>query len=38
MRVNVTLGLVRARLFPDHGTAFNIAGTAEANSTSLKRH
>ena len=33
--VNVTLGLPFVRTSPDHGTAFDIAGTGVANSTSL---
>lgn len=32
--VNVTLGLPRPRLSPDHGTAFNLAGTGKANPSS----
>lgn len=32
--VNVTLGLPRPRLSPDHGTAFNLAGTGRANPSS----
>ncbi len=33
--VNVTLGLPFVRTSPDHGTAFDIAGTGVANATSL---
>jgi len=33
--VNVTLGLPFIRTSPDHGTAFDIAGTAKANPSSL---
>ncbi len=33
--VNVTLGLPFVRTSPDHGTAFDIAGTGEASETSL---
>jgi 4-hydroxythreonine-4-phosphate dehydrogenase len=33
--VNVTLGLPFVRTSPDHGTAFDIAGTGEANPRSL---
>lgn len=33
--VNVTLGLPFVRTSPDHGTAFDIAGTAKANPASL---
>ena len=33
--VNVTLGLPFVRTSPDHGTAFDIAGTGQANETSL---
>jgi 4-hydroxythreonine-4-phosphate dehydrogenase len=33
--VNVTLGLPIIRTSPDHGTAFDIAGTGRANPTSL---
>jgi len=33
--VNVTLGLPFVRTSPDHGTAFNIAGTGAANEASL---
>ena len=33
--VNVTLGLPFVRTSPDHGTAFDIAGTGSANPTSL---
>ena len=32
--VNVTLGLPRPRLSPDHGTAFNLAGAGKANPSS----
>ena len=33
--VNMTLGLPFIRTSPDHGTAFDIAGTGVANPTSL---
>ncbi len=33
--VNVTLGLPLVRTSPDHGTAFDIAGTGQAEATSL---
>lgn len=33
--VNITLGLPIVRTSPDHGTAFALAGTGEANETSL---
>jgi 4-hydroxythreonine-4-phosphate dehydrogenase len=33
--VNVTLGLPFVRTSPDHGTAFDIAGTGRANPDSL---
>ena len=33
--VNVTLGLPFVRTSPDHGTAFDIAGTGRANASSL---
>jgi 4-hydroxythreonine-4-phosphate dehydrogenase len=33
--VNVTLGLPLVRTSPDHGTAFDIAGTGRANAASL---
>lgn len=33
--VNVTLGLPLVRTSPDHGTAFDLAGTAQADCTSL---
>lgn len=33
--VNVTLGLPVVRTSPDHGTAFEIAGTGTASATSL---
>jgi 4-hydroxythreonine-4-phosphate dehydrogenase len=33
--VNVTLGLPFVRTSPDHGTAFDIAGTGRANPSSL---
>jgi 4-hydroxythreonine-4-phosphate dehydrogenase len=33
--VNVTLGLPLVRTSPDHGTAFDIAGTGKADETSL---
>lgn len=35
--VNVTLGLPLVRTSPDHGTAFDIAGTARAEAASLLR-
>ena len=34
--VNVTLGLDFIRTSPDHGTAFDIAGTGKANPASLR--
>ena len=33
--VNVTLGLPLIRTSPDHGTAFDVAGTAQADASSL---
>jgi 4-hydroxythreonine-4-phosphate dehydrogenase len=33
--VNVTLGLPFIRTSPDHGTAFDIAGTGQADPSSL---
>jgi 4-hydroxythreonine-4-phosphate dehydrogenase len=33
--VNVTLGLPIVRTSPDHGTAYDIAGTGRADATSL---
>ena len=33
--VNVTLGLPFVRTSPDHGTAFDLAGTGQANPASL---
>jgi 4-hydroxythreonine-4-phosphate dehydrogenase len=33
--VNVTLGLPLVRTSPDHGTAFDIAGTGRADASSL---
>ena len=33
--VNVTLGLPFIRTSPDHGTAFDIAGSGKANPSSL---
>jgi 4-hydroxythreonine-4-phosphate dehydrogenase len=33
--VNVTLGLPLVRTSPDHGTAFDIAGTGRADPASL---
>jgi 4-hydroxythreonine-4-phosphate dehydrogenase len=33
--VNVTLGLPLVRTSPDHGTAFDVAGTAQADASSL---
>ena len=35
--VNVTLGLPFVRTSPDHGTAFDIAGTGKASPASLDR-
>ena len=35
--VNVTLGLPYVRTSPDHGTAFDIAGTGRASSASMRR-
>jgi 4-hydroxythreonine-4-phosphate dehydrogenase len=34
--VNVTLGLPLVRTSPDHGTAFDLAGTGRADASSLK--
>ena len=34
--VNVTLGLPIVRTSPDHGTAYDIAGTGRANTTSMQ--
>jgi 4-hydroxythreonine-4-phosphate dehydrogenase len=34
--VNVTLGLPMIRTSPDHGTAFDIAGTNQADPGSMK--
>jgi 4-hydroxythreonine-4-phosphate dehydrogenase len=34
--VNVTLGLPFVRTSPDHGTAFDIAGTGRADAASLR--
>jgi len=34
--VNVTLGLPFPRTSPDHGTAFDIAGTGRADATSMR--
>jgi 4-hydroxythreonine-4-phosphate dehydrogenase len=34
--VNVTLGLPFIRTSPDHGTAFDIAGTGQADPTSMR--
>ncbi len=34
--VNVTLGLPFVRTSPDHGTAFDIAGTGRADEASLR--
>ena len=34
--VNVTLGLPFIRTSPDHGTAFDIAGTGQADATSMR--
>jgi 4-hydroxythreonine-4-phosphate dehydrogenase len=33
--VNVTLGLPLVRTSPDHGTAFDIAGSGRADASSL---
>jgi 4-hydroxythreonine-4-phosphate dehydrogenase len=33
--VNVTLGLPRPRTSPDHGTAFDIAGSGRADARSM---
>ncbi|MEO6293645.1 MAG: 4-hydroxythreonine-4-phosphate dehydrogenase PdxA, partial [Burkholderiaceae bacterium] len=33
--VNVTLGLPLVRTSPDHGTAFDLAGTGRADAASL---
>jgi 4-hydroxythreonine-4-phosphate dehydrogenase len=33
--VNVTLGLPMVRTSPDHGTAFDIAGSGQADESSL---
>jgi 4-hydroxythreonine-4-phosphate dehydrogenase len=33
--VNLTLGLPFVRTSPDHGTAFDIAGTGKANPSSM---
>ena len=33
--VNVTLGLPLVRTSPDHGTAFDIAGTGQGSTESL---
>ena len=35
--VNVTLGLPIVRTSPDHGTAYDIAGTGKARATSMQR-
>ncbi|HEU4570823.1 MAG TPA: 4-hydroxythreonine-4-phosphate dehydrogenase PdxA [Gemmatimonadales bacterium] len=35
--VNVTLGLPYPRTSPDHGTAFDIAGTGRADASSMRR-
>jgi 4-hydroxythreonine-4-phosphate dehydrogenase len=35
--VNVTLGLPFPRTSPDHGTAFDIAGTGKADAQSMRR-
>jgi 4-hydroxythreonine-4-phosphate dehydrogenase len=35
--VNVTLGLPFPRTSPDHGTAFDIAGTGKADPSSMRR-
>jgi 4-hydroxythreonine-4-phosphate dehydrogenase len=34
--VNVTIGLPFIRTSPDHGTAFDIAGTGQADSSSAE--
>ena len=34
--VNVTLGLPFIRTAPDHGTAFDIAGTGKADASSMR--
>ena len=33
--MNVTLGLPHPRTSPDHGTAFDLAGTGRANNQSM---
>jgi 4-hydroxythreonine-4-phosphate dehydrogenase len=35
--VNITLGLPKPRLSPDHGTAFGIAGKNIADASSMLR-
>jgi 4-hydroxythreonine-4-phosphate dehydrogenase len=35
--VNVTLGLPFPRTSPDHGTAFDIAGTGRADASSMRK-
>ena len=35
--VNVTLGLPFPRTSPDHGTAFDIAGSGTADASSMRR-
>jgi 4-hydroxythreonine-4-phosphate dehydrogenase len=35
--VNVTLGLPFPRTSPDHGTAFDIAGTGAADPSSMRQ-
>ena len=35
--VNFTAGLSAVRTSPDHGTAFNIAGTGQANPHSFRQ-
>ena len=35
--VNITLGLPFPRTSPDHGTAFDIAGTGKADATSMRK-
>jgi 4-hydroxythreonine-4-phosphate dehydrogenase len=35
--VNITLGLPYVRTSPDHGTAFDIAGTGKASAASMRR-
>src|SRR6185295_233423 len=35
--VNITLGLPYVRTSPDHGTAFDIAGTGKASAASMRK-